>query len=62
MTMPSMSASSSSGATGGTAGGGNSDWNVNFGGGDISGGGLSIPWWFWAGIALAAVVWAKKKG
>lgn len=71
MTMPSLSASASSGASGGkndtSAGFG---WNssgfvVNYGAGAstsaAAGGTPVVPWYVWAAVAVGAVLWAKKR-
>lgn len=64
MTMPtSMSnqQSASSGATGGTAGNGASDWVVNYGGEVSQNTGAGIPQWAWIAAAVLAIVWIKRK-
>lgn len=64
MTMPtSMSnqQSASSGASGGTAGNGASDWVVNYGGEVSQNTGAGIPQWAWIAAAVVAIVWVKRK-
>ncbi len=62
MTMPSMSNSSSSSASGRSDGSqASADFNVSFGGGGITTAAPSMPWYAWAVIGLVALVWAKKK-
>ena len=63
MTMPSMSnqQSAASGASGGTAGNGASDWVVNYGGEVSSNTGASIPSWVWIVGAVLGLVWIKRK-
>lgn len=64
MTMPtSMSnqQSASSGASGGTAGNGASDWVVNYGGEVSQNTGAGIPQWAWIAAAVVAIVWIKRK-
>lgn len=64
MTMPtSMSnqQSASSGASGGTAGNGASDWVVNYGGEVSQNTGAGIPQWAWIAAAVLAIVWIKRK-
>ena len=61
MPMPNMSnqQSASSGASGGTAGNGASDWVVNYGG-ELSQG-VNVPSWLWIAGAVLAFVWVKRK-
>lgn len=64
MTMPtSMSnqQSASSGASGGTAGNGASDWVVNYGGEVSQNTGAGIPQWAWIAAVVLAIVWIKRK-
>lgn len=63
MTMPSMSnqQSASSGASGGTAGNGASDWVVNYGGEVSQNTGADIPSWVWIVGAVLGLVWIKRK-
>ena len=63
MTMPNMSnqQSASSGASGGTAGNGASDWVVNYGGEVSSNTGAAIPSWVWIVAAVLGLVWIKRK-
>lgn len=64
MSMPtSMSnqQSASSGASGGTAGNGASDWVVNYGGEVSQNTGAGIPQWAWIAAAVVVIVWIKRK-
>ena len=53
--------SASSGASGGTAGNGASDWVVNYGGEVSQNTGAGIPPWAWIAAAVLAIVWIKRK-
>lgn len=53
--------SASSGASGGTAGNGASDWVVNYGGEVSQNTGAGIPQWAWIAAAVLAIVWIKRK-
>lgn len=39
----------------------NSGWVVNMGGGSVGGLG-ALPWYVWAGAAILALAWIKKRG
>jgi hypothetical protein len=71
MTMPNLSASASSGASGGrndsNAGFGwdSGGFVVNYGAGVSTSAGAGaqslVPWYVWAAVAVGAVLWAKRK-
>jgi len=38
-----------------------SHWTVSTGGGDATGGGLGLPWYVWAAVIAAGLIWLKKR-
>lgn len=59
MPIPNVSASSSSSAKGSSDGSFTKTGDFIVGRGASKG--LDVPWYVWAAVALAAVLWAKKK-
>lgn len=58
MPIPNLSGQASSGATG-QASGAQNKWGDFVVGGNKSS--FDVPWYVWAALAVAAVVWAKEK-